>query len=198
MDCPRILVTGFEPFGGDTINPSWEAVRRLPDRLHGAELVRLRLPVVFSQAGAMAAAAAREARARLVIATGVAAGRRALTPELLAVNYRLAGLPDNAGQRFHGCKIDASAPDAMMCALPLLPAIESVKAAGVPCQLSLSAGAYVCNDVYWRLLRSQADGGFKAVFVHVPNWEQLDAESAAKGLAVLISCLMQAANVNEV
>ena len=92
----KILVTGFEPFGGEDINPSWEAVERLraPE---GTELVKLRLPVVFREAGELLAAAMKRERPDLVLCIGQAAGRAAITPERLGVNLMGASIPDNAG-----------------------------------------------------------------------------------------------------
>ena len=98
-----ILLTGFEPFGGASVNPSWEAVLRVPDDVCGHEVHRMRLPVVYQQAAEEMLAEIRHMRPALVICCGVASGRSAVTPELVALNYRYAAIPDNAGQQYSGC-----------------------------------------------------------------------------------------------
>lgn len=182
----NILVTAFEPFGGDAVNPSWEAVRKLPDRIEGAAIHTLRLPVVFGKAGDMLIEAVGQLRPDLVFCCGVAQGRRALTPELVAVNWRMATLKDNGGAAFHGEKIDSGAPAAYMTRLPVMDMTAALAEAGIPASLSLSAGAYVCNDLYFRLLAEESKHGYRGVFIHVPGQEVLSADEAARGLLVCL------------
>lgn len=101
----------------------------------------------------------------------------------------MASIADNAGVLCTGCAIDPAAPAAVMTALPVVTMVENARAQGLGCSLSLSAGAYVCNDVYWHALRGQADGGYKALFIHVPALEQSSAENT---VAVIESCLRTA------
>ena len=107
----KILVTGFEPFGGEDVNPSWEAVQRL-QAPEGTELVRLRLPVVFREAGEQLAAALDRERPDLVLCIGQAAGRDAITPERLGVNLMDASIPDNAGFQPQEEPVIPGSPDA--------------------------------------------------------------------------------------
>ena len=188
----KVLMTGFEPFGGASLNPSWEAVRRLPDVIGGAEITRLRLPVIYGTAGRMAAEAVRALGAEMVIATGVASGRTRLTPELAALNWRMASLPDGAGIRCDGEMIEPDAPAALMTRLPVLPLTRALNDAGIPAALSTSAGSYVCNDVYWHLLRQEEALGCRALFVHVPDTPQMDAQTAARGLMTCVLFLTAA------
>ncbi len=184
-----ILITGFEPFGGSDINPSWEAVRLLPDVVEGVEIARLRLPVIYGEAARLALEEARRLKADAVLCTGVASGRNAVTPELLAINWRMASLPDAAGVCYEGERIASDQPAALMTSLPVKDMVRAIGAEGVPARLSLSAGAYVCNDLYWHMLLSEQQSGCPALFVHVPDMETVSAESAARALTTCIAVL---------
>lgn len=188
----KILVTGFEPFGGAQTNPSWEAVSLLPDTIGGAELERMQLPVVYGEAGQRVLRRAAEMRPALVVCTGAAGGRKAVTPELVAVNWRMASIADNAGNAFHGEPIDPAAPAAYRTPLPVMTLVDAAREAGVPCQLSLSAGGYVCNDVYWHLLTGQEAGGYQGLFVHVPLAEDLPPQKTAEGLCAILVAAIRA------
>lgn len=179
-----VLFTGFEPFGGASINPSWEAVSRLPEEIAGRRVHRMMLPTVFTQAADMLRREIARIRPELVICCGVANGRSAVTPELVAINYRFARIPDNAGQSFSGVPIDPAGPAAHMTRLPVHEMIAAIQAEGIPAQLSLSAGAYVCNDVYWALLSSEAELGHRGLFVHVPGTEAVSTEQAARAITI--------------
>ncbi|MBQ4579210.1 MAG: pyroglutamyl-peptidase I [Clostridia bacterium] len=179
-----ILITGFAPFDGAEVNPSWEAVRLVPDQLQGHAVHKLLLPVVYGEAARLVTQEIRRRRPTLVICCGLAGGRTALTPELVAVNYRFARIADNAGQMYYGEKINPDGPDAFMTRLPVHAMITAMQSAGLPAALSLSAGAYVCNDVYYELLSSEADLGHRGLFLHVPGMEVMSAEDAARGIAL--------------
>lgn len=181
-----ILLTGFEPFDGASANPSWEAVCCVPDRVAGRDVQRLRLPVVYGEAAKLLREAIARLRPELVICCGVAGGRQAVTPELVAINYRHARIPDNAGQQFAGVPIDPEGPAAHMTRLPIHAMIDAVKAAEIPCALSLSAGAYVCNDVYWALLACEGEYGHRGLFIHVPGADVVDANAAARAITLCI------------
>ena len=165
----KILVTGFEPFGGEDINPSWEAVRQLraPE---GTELVRLRLPVVFREAGELLAAALRREQPDLVLCIGQAAGRAAITPERLGVNLMDAAIPDNTGFQPREEPVIPGAPAAFFARLPVKELAEAIRAAGVPAQVSNSAGLFVCNALLYRLLYEMETGypHMRGGFLHVP------------------------------
>lgn len=179
-----ILLTGFDPFDGASVNPSWEAVSRVPAVLAGHEVHRLQLPTVFGKAAEILRAEIARIRPEIVICCGVANGRTAVTPELVAVNYRHARIPDNAGQQFFGQKISPDGPAAYMTSLPVHQMIDAMKMQDIPAALSLSAGAYVCNDVYYALLACEEEFGHKGLFVHVPGAEVADAQTAARAIAL--------------
>ena len=188
-----ILLTGFEPFGGAERNPSWEAVRLVPDAVGGHEVRRLRLPVEYGNAAALLRAEIARLHPDIVISVGVANGRKAVTPELVAVNYRFASIPDNAGVSHRGDAIALDGPAAYMTSLPVHDMIAAVNAAGIPAQLSLSAGAYVCNDVYYALLGCEGEFGHKGLFVHVPGEEAVAVEDMARALALCLETALKGA-----
>lgn len=179
-----ILITGFAPFDGADVNPSWEAVRLVPDQLAGHAVHKLLLPVVYGEAARLVTEEIRRIRPALVICCGLAGGRTALTPELVAINYRFARIADNAGQAYSGEKIDPAGPDAFMTRLPVHAMIAAMREAGLPAHLSLSAGAYVCNDVYYALLSGEAELGHRGLFLHVPGTEAVSHADAARGIAL--------------
>ena len=181
-----ILLTGFEPFDGAETNPSWEAVRLVPDTIGGRAVHRLLLPVEYGRAAALLHQEIARLRPELVISVGVANGRQAITPELVAINYRHARIPDNAGVSHRGDAIAADGPAAYMTRLPVHAMISVIQAAGIPAALSLSAGAYVCNDVYYALLACEKEFGHKGLFVHVPGTEVVSTPAAASALALCI------------
>lgn len=186
-----ILVTGFEPFGGEDVNPSWEAAVRLPEWIDEHHVHRLKLPVVFGACGERLQRAVEQIRPQVVVMCGVAGGRTGVTPELLAVNWRMGSIPDNAGARYEGRKIAPDAPDGIMTALPVTDIVAQMKAEGIPARLSLSAGAYVCNDLYFSALCLQEKMGFKGVFVHVPPFTALPLEEDVRALGCCIRTILR-------
>lgn len=187
-----VLLTGFEPFDGASVNPSWEAVLRVPDTVCSQDIHRLRLPVVFSRAADAMLAEVRRLRPEIVICCGVAGGRKAVTPELVALNYRFAAIADNAGQLYSGEPILPGGEVALMTHLPVHPIIAAIRERGVPAALSLSAGAYVCNDLYYHLLLHEGELGCRGLFVHVPDTSAVDSDQAAAALAACIETALTA------
>ena len=184
-----ILLTGFEPFGGAETNPSWEAVCLMPDTIGGHAVHRLHLPVEFARAASLLREEIARLRPEIVISVGVANGRKAVTPELVAINYRFASIPDNAGVSHQGDPIVPDGPAACMTTLPVHRMLDALQAVGIPAHLSLSAGAYVCNDVYYALLSCEKEFGHKGLFVHVPGTEIVSVEDMARALEI---CLLTA------
>ena len=183
----RILMTGFEDFGGVKENPSWLAVQAAAAQLPEAECIRL--PVVYGEAGRVLLEAVREKKPDLVIACGAAIGREAVTPELLAINYRYAHGADNAGTVLLGTPVDPQGSAAVMNDLPLAGMVEALRAQGLPCQLSVSAGSYVCNDLYYTLLTHREELGYRGLFVHVPAVDKVDPAAAAGVLVRLVQAI---------
>ena len=164
----KCLITGFEPFGGESINPSWEAVNRLPSQIGAFSLTKLRLPVVFGQAAKEVLEKARELHPDVILCIGQAGGRDAVTPEWLGINLRHASLPDNGGNQPQGEAIVAGGDCARCSTVPVGKIAEAVAAAGIPSRVSYSAGTYVCNDLLYTLLSEFEGTETKVGFIHIP------------------------------
>lgn len=186
-----ILLTGFEPFDGAAVNPSWEAVRLVPECLCGHAVHKLRLPVEYGGAAKMLLDEIRRLRPALVICCGVAGGREGVTPELVAINYRQARIADNAGQQYSGVPIVPGGETAYMTRMPVNAMVEAIRVQEVPAWLSLSAGAYVCNDLYYHVLAAEKELGHRGLFVHVPDTKEVNAPRAAKALAACIETALK-------
>ena len=150
----KILVTGFQPFGKESTNPSFEAVKLLPDSICGAEIIKAELPVVFRKSGACAAELIREHCPDVVLLVGQAGGRTAMTPERVAINIEdcPSGFPDNEGNAPSDEAIVADGPAAYFSTLPIKAMVKAMMDAAVPAQVSNTAGTYVCNDLMYHVL----------------------------------------------
>lgn len=166
----KILVTGFEPFGGETINPSWEAVKLLPDEIGGYAIEKLELPVEFGRCAQIAEATILAQNPAAVVCVGQAGGRTNVTPERIGINLKDARIPDNGGAQPKEEPIDPNGPDAYFATLPVTAMVQAMREAGVPAQVSLTAGAYVCNDLLYEVLHKlhRRNIDIPAGFVHVP------------------------------
>ena len=183
----KILVTGFEPFGGEQTNPSWEVVKALPQVIAGHAVVRERIPVSFHRGPAAVLAAIQRENPSIVLCVGQAGGRAKVTPEFVGINYADARIPDNDGEQPQATRLLAGAPDARFSTLPVRAMAQAMVArfstlpvramaqamvdAGVPAAVSYSAGTYVCNAVLFSVLNALAasQSTARAGFVHVPN-----------------------------
>jgi pyroglutamyl-peptidase len=170
---PRILVTGFEPFGGADINPSWNAVRLAAagGPLSDIDLHTQLLPCVFGTAIEVLWDAVELLDPALVIAVGLDGGRTDIAVERVAVNIDDARIPDNAGAMPTDVPIDVDGPAAYFATIPVKRCVESVRTAGIPARVSNSAGTFVCNHVLYGLLHRAATrrpGRLRGGFVHVP------------------------------
>ena len=165
----KILVTGFDPFGGEKINPAWEAVRRLPREIAGAEIIPLEIPTVFGKAPEVILGEVQRLHPDIVLSVGQAAGRAAITPERIAINMDSASIPDNAGFIPIEQPVVPGGPDGYFSLLPVTAMADAIKAAGLPGVVSNTAGTFVCNHVMYRLLHAchTACPGLKSGFIHV-------------------------------
>ena len=164
----KLLITGFEPFGGETINPSWEVVSRLPEEIGGYALTKLLIPVIFEKAAQSVIEKAEEIIPDAILCIGQAGGRTEITPELVGINLRHASIPDNGGCQPKDEPILAGGSAAFFSTLPARKMAEAIGAAGVPSRLSYSAGAYVCNDVLYTLLAHFEKTDTRVGFIHIP------------------------------
>ena len=201
----KILLTGFDPFGGETTNPAFEAVKLLPETVCGARIVKKELPTVFQTAGGVLLAAIREAEPDLVICVGQAGGASGLLIERVAVNLRDARIADNAGNTPCDVPVVPGGPAAYFTGLPAKAIVSAVRAAGVPAYLSQSAGSFVCNDVFYTLMHliETAHPSLVGGFIHVPySFAQaagkpagtpgMELETIAKGLCCAVGQTLQA------
>ncbi|MFK4807321.1 pyroglutamyl-peptidase I [Microbacterium sp. ZW CA_36] len=186
-----VLLTGFEPFGGDAANPSGEAVHRVASRWEGPEvLVSAVLPVTFTGAAGRLRELLADHRPDVVIAAGLAGGRAAIGVERVAVNLVDARIPDNVGQQPVDVPSVPGAAAAHFATLPVKEIARRIAAAGIPAEVSYSAGTFVCNHVFFTALEAAASGT-RAGFVHVP-WSAEHApssDSAALPLADIARAL---------
>jgi pyroglutamyl-peptidase len=172
-----VLLTGFEPFGGDAANPSGEAVHRVAARWTGPEvLVTAVLPVTFAGASARLRELMDELRPEVVIAAGLAGGRERIGVERIAVNLTDARIPDNDGRQPIDEPSVAGAPPAYFATLPVKAIARALGDAGIPAEVSHSAGTFVCNHVFFAALHAAAPAT-RAGFVHVP-WSREHAPDA--------------------
>lgn len=191
----KLLITGFEPFGGEEINPSWEAVSRLPDQIGEYALTKLRIPVVFGEAAECVLQSAKALHPDVILCIGQAGGRNAITPELVAINLRYAKIPDNAGYQPKDEPILECGACAYFSTLPMRKIAEAINASGISSQISYSAGAYVCNDLLYTLLAYFDGTPTRVGFLHIPYSKEQDKEPAMdmadmiKGLTVAIENL---------
>ncbi len=163
-----LLITGFEPFGNHDTNPSWEAVKLLPDTVGAYALTKLHIPTVYGKAAEAVLQAAAEAKADAIICVGLAGGRDAVTPERIAVNIRDARLADNEGRLCSGERIMPDGPAAYFSTLPVEKMAQAIRDRQIPSAVSNTAGTYVCNDVLYTLLHRYSGTPVRVCFIHVP------------------------------
>jgi pyroglutamyl-peptidase len=186
-----LLLSGFEPFDDAEINESWEAVRRAVPLIEDAGITvrSVLLPVEFGRAGDLLDAEIRSTMPRIVIATGLAGGRTAITPERVAVNVQDARIPDNAGATPVDEPCAAGGPVGYFSTLPIKAMTAAISTGtGVPAAVSQTAGTFVCNDVFYRLQYLLAtdpaarDAGITGGFIHVPAADVVPAHDSARAL----------------
>ena len=183
----KLLITGFDPFGGASVNPAWQAVQLLPDTIADFTVHKLEIPTVFGKASALVMEAADILEPDVILCIGQAGGRAAVTPERIGVNIRDARIPDNEGNTPRGEFCVSEGPAAYFATVPVMAMAEAIQAAGYPGTVSNSAGAFVCNDTLYCLLHHYAGTHVKVGFIHVPYAPEqgspsLPVEQTAKAL----------------
>ena len=166
----KILVTGFDPFGGEKINPSYEAVKLIPSQVAGATVVKEELPAVFGKCGEVLGQLIEKHRPDAVMCVGQAGGHSFIAVEKVAVNLAEARIPDNENQQPFDEAIAEDGPTAYFATLPVKAMVKSIKDQGIPARVTYSAGTFVCNDIMYRLLHMIAHKypEIRGGFVHVP------------------------------
>jgi len=177
----KILFTGFDPFGGESINPSWEAVVALPAEVDGITIVTAKIPVVFGKSAEVLLDIVQRERPCAVICVGQAGGRAGITIERVAINCDDVTMADNDGYTPVDQPIAADGPAAYFATLPIKAMVENLRQNGIPAAVSNSAGTYVCNHVMYAVLHHAATHGLPmaAGFVHIPYLPQQVTDKAA-------------------
>lgn len=190
----KLLITGFDPFGGEQINPSWEAVKLLPDRIGDYLLHKRQIPTVFSLAGERVLAEAEQLLPEVILCVGQAGGRSAVTVERVAINIRTASIADNEGNQPVEESIVPDGADGIFSTLPVMKMVEEMKNAGCSAAISNTAGSFVCNELLYTLLHRYKGTTTQVGFIHVPYLPQqgepnLSLEEITEALAAAISVL---------
>lgn len=168
----KLLITGFDPFGGETINPAWEAVKALADTIGPYQVTKLQIPTVFETAAQTVMTQVRQIQPDVILCIGQAGGRDSVTPERIGINLMDARIPDNRGNQPTELPCVPGGPDACFATVPVRAMADAICAAGLPGKVSLSAGAFVCNDTLYRLLYHHLGTDTKVGFIHVPYLPQ--------------------------
>ena len=180
-----MLLSGFDPFDGAASNSSWDAVQLVARDWDGAaSIVTVVLPVEFGTAWDRLERAIVEHSPDVVITVGLADGRTAITPERIAINLRDARIPDNGGAQPRDEPALPGAPAAYFSGLPVVAIADTIRHAGIPSQVSLSAGAYVCNDLMHEVATRRPV--LVAGFIHVPSADSMPVATIARGLAIAV------------
>lgn len=166
----KFLITGFNPFNHEKINPAIEVVKMLPDQIQGAKLIKLEIPTEFKKSQDLIKKAIIENQPDYVINVGQAGGRFAITPERVAINLADSKVKDNAGEQFINQPIHPDGKTAYFTQLPIKAMVKAIRQVGIPSEISNSAGTYVCNSLFYHVqyLREKNFPNLKAGFIHVP------------------------------
>lgn len=198
----KILVTGFDPFGGESINPSIEAVKKLPENIAGAEIIKLEVPTVIGKSIDKIKEKLEEVHPDVVLSIGQAGGRTDIGVERIGINCDDCKIKDNEGNQPIDEKIIKDGPAAYFSTLPIKAMVKNIKAGGVPASVSNTAGTFICNHVLYGVLHLQASKykEMRAGFIHIPflpeqvvekkNMPSMTLESIVKGLTLAIEAIV--------
>lgn len=197
----KLLLTAFEPFGGENVNPALEAVNLVKDRIEYIDIVKLTVPVEFNRSIDVVSKKITEMQPDFVLCVGQAGGRSAITPERAAINIDDARIEDNVGNKPVDEVIFADGETAYFSTLPIKAMVNEIKKAGIPANVSNTAGTYVCNHLMYGVLYTlRKEGrGAKGGFVHVPyipeqvldkpDKPSMSLENIVKGLEAAIKAI---------
>ena len=185
----KVLITGFDPFGGDRINPAYEAVKLLPDVIDGHEIIKLEVPTVFNTSIEEVVKKIDQCQPDVCLNIGQAGGRVDVTVERVAININDGRIPDNEGNQPIDEPIDEDGEPAYFATIPIKAVVDGIRAEGIPASVSNSAGTYVCNHLMYGVLNHVCKNGLntRAGFIHIPFLpEQVTAKiPAAPSMALL-------------
>lgn len=202
----KIIVTGFDPFGGETINPSIECVKALPE-IEGVELIRLELPTVFKESAKRLNEVINDVKPDAVLSVGQAGGRPGITMERIAINVDDARIPDNISQQPIDETIQTEGEAAYFTTLPIKRIVKAIREAVISAEVSNSAGTFVCNHIMYQSLfaATKADKPFKAGFMHIPfipeqttDKPSLPLEESTRALQIAIETIRDYLNDEDI
>ena len=202
----KIIVTGFDPFGGEKINPSIECVKALPE-IDGVELIRLELPTVFKESAKRLNEVINDVKPDAVLSVGQAGGRAGITMERIAINVDDARIPDNISQQPIDEAIQLDGEAAYFTTLPIKRIVKAIREAGISAEVSNSAGTFVCNHIMYQALfaATKDDKPFKAGFMHIPfipeqttDKPSLSLEESTKALQIAIETIRDYINDEDI
>lgn len=198
----KVLITGFDPFGGESINPALEAVKKLPDTIEGAEIIKLEIPTVFRKSLEKIEENIIKLNPDVVISIGQAGGRFGITPERVAINIDDARIPDNETNQPIDIPIFEDGDTAYFTTLPIKAMVKEMQDNGIPSSVSNTAGTFVCNHVMYGVLymATKKYPNIKAGFIHVPyipsqvvtkqNQPSMSTKDIIKGLTLCIKAIV--------
>ncbi len=205
----KILVTGFDPFGGEAINPAIEAVKLLPDTIADAEIIKLEIPTVFHKSAEVVRQKALEVKPDVILNIGQAGGRPDLTPERVAINQDDARIEDNEGNQPIDVPIQEDGASAYFATLPIKAMVEYIHKVGLPASISNSAGTFVCNHIMYQslYLAAQEMPHVRAGFMHIPfmtqqvvdkpNQPSMSLEDIVKGIGAALEAIVDYADKDD-
>ena len=198
---PKVLLTGFQPFADDPVNPSWLAVSALPEVIEGVSVNRVELPVEWFASLDALEAKIKEVQPDILLMVGLAAGRNGISLERVGVNLCECSIPDNAGTKLFNTPIYTDGPNAYFSTLPFEKMKAALDEAGIPNHYSLTAGAFICNHILYGSLHMSATKypQMKCLFVHVPatpdiakeGMFSMEVETIAKALELCVSAAVK-------
>lgn len=170
----KLLVTGFDPFGGEPVNPAIETVKRLPDRIAGAEIIKLEIPTVCHKSLRVIDEAIAEYNPDAVLSIGQAGGRPDITVERVGINVDDCRIPDNEGNQIIDEPVFPEGPDAYLVTLPIKAMVQRIQERKIPASVSNTAGTFVCNHVTYGVCHLIATKypGKRSGFIHIPYLPQ--------------------------
>lgn len=206
----KILVTGFNPFGDDKINPAIETVKRLPEVIEGADIIKLEIPTEFEHCAEVVKDAIEKEKPDYVLNIGQAGGRYSITPERVAINLDDGRIKDNAGYQPLNHTIHEDGAPAYFTQLPIKAIARAIRNAGIPCEVSNTAGTYVCNHIFYQVqyMRDKYFPNIKAGFIHIPflpeqvvnrpQTPSLSLDKAVKGITAAIEAIVERDGMSDV
>ncbi|KFX60235.1 pyroglutamyl-peptidase I [Clostridium botulinum] len=199
----KVLITGFDPFGGESINPALEAVKKLPNTISNAEIIKLEIPTVFKKSLDKIEENILAHKPDIVISIGQAGGRFGITPERVAINIDDARIEDNEKNQPIDLKVFEDGENAYFTTLPIKAMVKEMQEAGIPSSVSNSAGTFVCNHVMYGVLYmiNKKYPNIKGGFIHVPyipsqvvnkpNMPSMSIEDIFKGLELSVKAAVE-------